>query len=62
MPIQDLGRIGELIAAIATLGTLVYPAIQINTNTKAVRASSTWDAHHTFVEVDDMLAQEGKLF
>jgi hypothetical protein len=37
--IQDLGSLGELIAAIATLGTLVYLAVQIRQNTRSVRAS-----------------------
>ena len=32
MSIQDLGSLGELIAAIATLGTLIYLAIQIRQN------------------------------
>ena len=39
MPIQELGSIGELIAAIATIVTLVYLAFQINQNTRAVKAS-----------------------
>jgi len=39
MTIQDLGSIGELIAAIATVITLVYLAFQINQNTRAVKAS-----------------------
>ena len=40
MSIQDLGSIGELVAAIATIGTLVYLAIQIRQNTKTVRTST----------------------
>ena len=39
MSIQDLGAIGELLAAIATLITLVYLALQIKQNTKAVQNS-----------------------
>lgn len=39
MSIQELGSLGELIAAIATVATLVYLAIQINQNTRAVKAS-----------------------
>ena len=34
MNIQDLGAIGELIAAIATMGTLVYLALQVRANTR----------------------------
>jgi hypothetical protein len=39
MSIQELGSLGELIAAIATVFTLVYLAVQINQNTGAVKAS-----------------------
>ena len=37
MSIQDLGSLGELIAAIATVATLVYLALQIRQNTGALR-------------------------
>ncbi len=36
MSIQNLGSIGEFIAALATLATLVYLAVQIRQNTKQV--------------------------
>ena len=39
MTIQDLGAIGELLAAIATLATLIYLALQIKQNTRAVQSS-----------------------
>ncbi len=38
--LQDLGSIGEFIAAIATLVTLVYLALQIRQNTRTVRTST----------------------
>jgi len=40
MNLQDLGALGEFVAAIATLATLVYLAIQIRQNTKSL-ASQT---------------------
>ena len=40
MTIQDLGSIGEFIAAIATLATLAYLAIQIRQNTRALRSTT----------------------
>lgn len=40
MTIQDLGSIGELIAAIATIATLVYLAAQVRQNTRALRSST----------------------
>ena len=43
MTIQDFGSIGELVAAVATIATLVYLATQIRQNTRAIRATS----HHS---------------
>ena len=40
MTIQDLGSLGELIAAIATLVTLAYLALQIRQSTTVSRAST----------------------
>lgn len=40
MTIQDLGSLGELVAAIATVATLVYLTTQIRQNTKQMRAST----------------------
>ena len=40
MTIQDLGSIGELVGAIATVATLVYLATQIRHNTRVTRTSS----------------------
>ena len=45
MTIQDLGSIGELVAAIATIATLVYLAIQIRANTTALRSESRGRLH-----------------
>jgi len=50
MTIQDLGSIGELVAAIATLLTLIYLAIQIRQNTKQLRFTSSttlWEDMNT---------------
>ncbi len=40
MNIQDFGSIGELVAAVATLATLIYLAQQIRQNTRAVRGTT----------------------
>ena len=40
MTIQDFGSIGELVAAIATVATLFYLAMQIRQGTRATRAAS----------------------
>ena len=39
MTIQNLGSLGELIAAVATLATLVYLTIQIRQNTRALHGT-----------------------
>ena len=44
MTIQDLGSLGELIAAIATVATLVYLASQIRQNTASLRATAYQEA------------------
>jgi hypothetical protein len=38
--LQDLGSIGEFVAAIATIATLVYEAVQVRQNTRALRSST----------------------
>jgi len=50
MTIEQLGSVGEFIAAIATLATLIYLAIQVRQNTKALRAT-------TFQQVSEAMAQ-----
>ncbi len=40
MTIQEIGSIGEMVAAIATIGTLAYLAIQVRQNTRALRSST----------------------
>ena len=43
MTIQDLGSIGEVVAAVATIATLVYLAAQVRQNTRALRSSTFQD-------------------
>ena len=40
MSIQELGSLGEFLAAIATLATLIYLALQIRNNTSVARAEA----------------------
>jgi len=40
MTIEQLGSVGEIIAALATTVTLLYLAVQIRQNSKALRANS----------------------
>ena len=41
MTIQDLGNIGEVVAAIATILTLIYLAIQLRASNRLARASAS---------------------
>lgn len=40
MTIQDLGNLGELIEALATVATIGYLAMQVRQNTRALRSST----------------------
>jgi len=66
--LQDLGSIGELIAAIATVATLVYLAIQIKHSARAqnrsnefAQAGSIHDITTLFNEMNWRLAGDGEL-
>ncbi len=44
MTLEDLGNLGEFLAALGVLVTLIYLAIQIRQNTHATRASTALEA------------------
>lgn len=46
MTVQELGSIGELIAAVATLATLIYLAIQIRQNTAQQKREELISVQH----------------
>lgn len=54
MNIQDLGSIGELIAALATLATLAYLAIQIRQNTAQQKLDAYVSVQHGQNSVVDL--------
>jgi hypothetical protein len=59
--IQDLGSIGELVAAIATVATLAYLAIQIKAGTRRSRAQSDYARHSTNKQTLLSLAHDQQL-
>ncbi len=68
MSLQDLGSIGELIAAIATVATLFYLAVQIRHNSRALdrsnefaQAGSIHQITLLFNELNWRLASDGEL-
>jgi len=56
--IQDLGSIGELIAAMATVLTLAYLAMQIRQNTTMARAAGASSYAESLDTVPAILAQD----
>ena len=58
MTIQDLGSIGELIAAIATVATLAYLAVQLRQNTRTVRAGTRANQTQSIHTLNALLVQE----
>ena len=61
MTIQDLGSIGELIAAIATVVTLAYLALQIRQNTISTRAATLQTVIHFSVGFVESLYRDHEL-
>jgi hypothetical protein len=59
MTIQELGSLGELLAAIATLATLGYLAVQIRQNTRSVRTSTYQAIVATAIELGNTFARDG---
>ena len=51
MTLQDLGNVGEFVAAIATLVTLAYLALQIRQNTREAQAASRSSVSHSFADL-----------
>ena len=51
MTLQDLGSIGEFVAAVATLATLAYLALQIRQNTREAQATSRSSVSQSFIDL-----------
>lgn len=61
MTIQDLGAIGELVGAVATVATLAYLAVQIRANTQMMRAQSRREHQSSNAQYAIALAQNSDL-
>ena len=57
MSLSDVGNMAEAVAAVAVVVSLVYLAIQIQQNTKAVRASSYQEVANGVTDFQSSLAQ-----
>ena len=61
MSIQDLGALGELVAAMATVATLLYLASQIRQNTRASSVEAKLATTAMLVGFTDMLIADPEL-
>jgi len=58
MNIQDLGALGELIAAVATVATLLYLAIQIQQNNRNLQESTSASIHQGWASINSRLSSD----
>lgn len=61
MSIQELGSLGEFIAALATIVTLAYLAIQVRQNTRALRSSTFQDVSGGMNQISQAIATHPEL-
>ena len=58
MSIQDFGAIGELLAAIATLITLIYLALQIRQNSRNLQESTSASMNQGWASINTRLSSD----
>jgi len=61
MTLENTYYIGQTIAVVAIVGSLVFVAIQTRQNGRTLRAQAAWDAQASFAEINDMLAAGGPM-
>jgi len=61
LTIQDLGSIGELIAALATLITLAYLALQLRQNTSALKSQTFQQSSMDMSLTANSISSDGEL-
>ena len=61
MTLDDLGNIGELVAAVGVIVSLIYLARQIRQNTKSVQASAFQEVMRDGYGIIDLLASDADL-
>ena len=52
-----IGAIGEIIGAVAVVVSIAYLAAQIRANTRAMRATASFDATHSWAQSNDLAHQ-----
>jgi hypothetical protein len=61
MTLQDLANLGEVIGAFAVIISLIYLAVQIRENTRAMRRAATQDIHRSLNDQARCLVQSPDL-
>ena len=62
MTISDLGSIGEFVASIGVVITLIFLASQVRQNTKALKVSSYQEFVSRQIQVNDLTANHAETF
>ena len=57
MSIAELGALGEFIGSFGVIATLIYLAIQIRANTRTTRAEASYNALHSWAQLNEDLAK-----
>ena len=60
MTIQDLGSVGEFVAAVATVATLLYLAIQLRNNSRVTRFEGHLETRKMLAESQRLIAEPDK--
>lgn len=58
MSIQDLGAIGELVAACATVVTLLYLAVQIRQNNRSLQEATSASINQGYASINSRLSSD----
>lgn len=62
MSIIELGALGEFIGSFGVIATLIYLAIQIRANTRTTRAEASFNALHSWAQLNETYAVQAEDF
>ena len=60
MTIHDLGSLGELIFAVATVAALIYLAIQLKQNTRTLRSQTFQESNMDMTLTANLVSSDGE--
>ena len=62
MSITELGALGEFVGSFGVIATLFYLAIQIRSNTRTTRAEASYNALHSWAQLNETYAIQAEDF